>query len=265
MLLKITLAVLFAVGLGYPQQSPTLDPDSPRFEVASVKPTPPGTIGGGARPEAGGRRFRGTNVPLKSYIAVAYRMKPDQIINAPKSKWVDNDPFDIVAQAEKPSSLPEVYVMLKHLLADRFRLQFHWDTRTMPFYALTVDSGGAKLTRHDALDGGDPWIEQGWEMPLHAKWRATCASMNVLAFRLGLVMDRPVIEQTGLAGEYDFTLSYTDTPSLGLEDKIKGRPIDTSGPTLFQAVRQQLGLRLDSHTGPVSVLVIDQVDRPSEN
>lgn len=218
-----------------------------------------------ARPEPGGQRYRGINLPLKTYIAAAYRMKPDQVTGAPG--WFDADNFDIVAQAPKPATLDEMYAMLRNLLAERFHLQFHWDSKTLPVYVLSAGPSGTKLTRHDAGSSGEVSIEQSMEAPFHAKWKAEAASMEVLAFRLGLVMDRPVIDQTSLKGDYDFTLAYTMElpPNISPDAKINGQPIDTSGPSIFQAVRQQLGLALDARKAPVRVMVVDHAEKPSEN
>jgi uncharacterized protein (TIGR03435 family) len=146
-------------------------------------------------------------------------------------------------------------------------LRFHFDTKEMPIYALTVDSGGAKLTLHDAANSGEAWIEQGNDAPFHAKWTATSTSMELFAFRLASVMDRPVIDQTGLKGEYDFKLTYTLDlpPNISPTALLNGQPIDVSGPTIFQAVRQQLGLRLDGRKGPAQIMVIDHVDKPTDN
>ena len=91
--------------------------------------------------------------------------------------------------------------------------------------------------------------------------------MDILTGRLSRMMDRPVIDMTGLAGDYDFTLTYTadPPPNLPPEAKINGEPIDFSGPTIFQAVRQQLGLRLEARKAPAPVMVIERIERPSEN
>lgn len=269
MRLWMTVAVLLTIGLAR-AQAPAHDAGLLKFEVASVKPSPPEARGGMARPEPGGLRYRGTNLPLRLYISSAYRIKGDQVVGAPG--WVDTDRFDIEAQAQKPSSLDEFHLMTRTLLAERFHLRFHFETKEMPLYALTVDTGspatgGAKLTLHDAANSGDPWIEQGMDMPLHARWTATSSSMELFAFRLASVMDRPVIDQTGLKGDYDFKLAYTMDlpPNLPQNAMVNGQPIDTSGPSIFQAVRQQLGLRLDPRKGPVQVMVVDHVEKPSEN
>jgi uncharacterized protein (TIGR03435 family) len=264
MRLRMTVAVLLTIGLAS-AQAPAQDSGSLKFEVASIKPSPPEARGGMARPEPGGLRYRGTNLPLKAYISSAYRTKADQVVGAPG--WADTDRFDIEAQAEKPSTLEEFHLMTRTLLAERFHLKFHLETKELPLYALVVDAGGAKLALHDAANSGEPWIEQGSDMPFHARWTATCSSMELFAFRLASVLDRPVIDQTGLKAEYDFKLTYTiDLPPNFPENAVlNGKPIDTSGPSIFQAVKQQLGLRLDPRKGPVQVMVIDHVEKPSEN
>jgi uncharacterized protein (TIGR03435 family) len=234
------------------------------YEVASIKPAQPGERGM-ARPEPGGQRYRGTNLVLKAYISSAFQLKADQVVGAPA--WVDTDRFDIEAQAEKPSSLEQHHLMMRSLLTDRFHLRFHFETREMSLYSLTVDSGGAKLTLHDARNSGDPWIEPSMDAPLHARWKATSSPMDLLAFRLGSVLDRPVIDQTGLKGEYDFTLAYTMDlpPNLPPNALLNGQPIDVTGPSIFQALRQQLGLRLEPRKGPAQAMVIDHVEKPDAN
>jgi uncharacterized protein (TIGR03435 family) len=91
-------------------------------------------------------------------------------------------------------------------------VQFHLETKEMPIYALTVDPAGAKLTRHDAANGGEPWIEQAGTALFHAKWTATSANMDIFAGRLARILDRPVIDQTGIKGDCDFTLVYCRDP-----------------------------------------------------
>jgi hypothetical protein len=131
MRLRMTVAVFLTVGLAC-AQAPAQDPGLLKFEVASVKPSPPEARGGMARPEPGGLRYRGTNLPLKLYISSAYRIKADQVVGAPG--WVDADRFDIEAEAEKPSSLEEFHLMTRTLLAERFHLKFHFETKEMPVY-----------------------------------------------------------------------------------------------------------------------------------
>ncbi len=263
MRLQWILPALLVVGAPRAQQ-PAAEPATLKYEVASIKPSVPGGRGMG-RPEPGGLRYRGTNLPVAMYISAAYRLKADQVTGGPA--WVATDGFDIEAQAEKPSNLEEHHLMMRSLLAERFHLRFHFAPKEMPLYALTVEPAGVKLTPHPSGNSGEPWIEQRMPVPLHATWQATSCSMELFAFRLAAVMDRPVVDQTALKGEYDFTLSYTMDlpPNLPPNALLNGQPIDTSGPTIFQAIRQQLGLRLEPRKGPVQVMVIDHVEKPSEN
>jgi uncharacterized protein (TIGR03435 family) len=241
------------------------DPGNLKFEVATIKPSAPGGRGGQARPDPGGLRYRGTNISLKVYIAACYRIRTDQVSGAPD--WTDTQPYDILAEASKQSTVAEMYLMLRNLLTERCHMKFHIESKEMPIYALTADAGGPKLTRHDAGNGGEVWIEQGSEAPFHAKWTATSASMDIFAGRLARVLDRPVVDQTRLSGDYDFTLKYTMElpPNFPPDAKINGEPIDTSGPTVFQAVRQQLGLKLDARKGPAPLMVIDHIEKPDAN
>jgi len=202
--LTITFAFLVGAALAL-AQPPSKDPGSLKFEVASIKPSAPGGRGGGARPDPGGKRYRGTNVPLRLYMVACYRLRADQILNAPA--WADSEPFDILAEAPKQSSVEEMYLMMRNLLIERCHLKFHLENRETNIYALTVDAAGAKLQRHDAANGGEPWIEQATVAPFHSKWTATAANMDIFTGRLSRMMDRPVIDMTGLAGDYDFTLS----------------------------------------------------------
>jgi uncharacterized protein (TIGR03435 family) len=263
---RLPLAGLLLTAFAVCAQPTAQDPGALQFEVASIKPSPPDSRGGMARPDPGGLRYRGSNLSLRIYIAACYRLRNDQVIGGPG--WIDSDRFDILASAAKPSSVEQMYLMMRNLLKDRCHLEFHLENRQMPVYALAVDSPGPKLTRHDAASGGDSWIEQASEAPFHAKWTATSASMDIFAGRLARVLDRPVLNETGLAGDYDFTLKYTldIPPNLPPSALIKnGEPIDTSGPTIFQAVHQQLGLRLDARKGAAPILVIDHVEKPSAN
>jgi len=259
-----TLVILMAGALAG-AQSPSKDPGSLKFEVASIKPSPADARGGGARPDPGGLRYRGNNVPLRMYIAACYRIRNDQVVGAPA--WIDSERYDVLATAAKQSTVEEMYLMVRNLLIERCHLQFHFENREMPIYVLSTDPAGVKLTRHDAGNGGEPWIEQASDAPFHAHWTATSANMDIFAGRLARVMDRPVVDQTGLTGDFDFTLKYTMDipPDLPPDAQKNGQTIDTSGPTIFQAVRQQLGLRLEPRKGPAPIMVIDRIEKPTEN
>jgi uncharacterized protein (TIGR03435 family) len=240
-------------------------PASPKFEVASLKPSQPGGRGGGIRPAPGGERYLATNIPLRLLIMVAYRLKTDQVAGGPE--WMNTDTFDMNAKAERPSSAEDLHLMLQNLLVERFKLRFHRETKELPVYVLSVDKNGPKMTPHEAASAGDPWMDQSVDQVVHVKMKATSAPMEYFVWRLGQVLDRPVIDHTNLKGGYDFELSYTrDLPPGSPEGaRLNGEPIDTSGPTIFAALRQQLGLKLEPQKGPVEILVIDHAEKPAEN
>jgi uncharacterized protein (TIGR03435 family) len=260
---RIAISVLFAAALL--AQIPARIPPDLRFEVASLKPNTGSERGYGIRPAPGGQRYQATNCPIKYMIQVAYRVKAEQIIGGPG--WLETDRFDMEARAEKPSSVDELHVMLMNMLAERLQLKFHREKREMQMYALTVDKGGPKLTPHQATDAGEVWIALSERPFLHVKLKGTYSPMDYFAFRLAEFMDRPVVDLTNLHGDYDFTLEYTRELPLGFPDggKVNGVEPDTSGPGVFAAVKQQLGLELKAQKGPVDVIVIDHAEKPSAN
>jgi uncharacterized protein (TIGR03435 family) len=246
-------------------QAPTATATPPKFEVASLKPSQPGGRGGGIRPSAGGDRYDATNISLKLMITVAYRVKTEQVVGGPD--WMNTDFYDMKAKAEKPSSIEDLHLMLQDLLADRFKLKFHRDTKEMPVYGLTVDKGGPKLQPHEAQSAGDPWIEQEQPQFLHVKMHAKFVPMDYFAWRLGQILDRPVLDLTKLKGGYDFDLAYTRELPAGIPEgaSLNGEPIDSSGPSIFEAMQKQLGLKLERQKGSVDVMVIDHAEKAVEN
>jgi uncharacterized protein (TIGR03435 family) len=259
---RMAVALLGAAGAC--AQAPAVDP-ALKFEVASLKPSPPGGNGGGIRPAPGGERYLANNAPLQLLLTVAYRVKADQIVGGPG--WMQTERYDMTAKAERPSNAEELHTMLKNLIAERFKLRFHTDTKELPVYGLTVDKSGPKMTPHDSQNAGEPWIDQRADRILQVKMSAKFAPMDYFAWRLSQLMDRPVIDLTKLKGGYDFELSYTRDLPPGMNEgtRLNGEPLDISGPTIFEAVKRQLGLRLEAQKGPVSVMVIDHVEKPSEN
>jgi hypothetical protein len=191
-----------------------------KFEVASIKPSQPGGTRYGIRPAPGGERYLASNVTLKQLITVAYRIKAEQIAGGPA--WMDADRYDMNAKAERPSSVEELHAMLQDLLADRFKLRFHRESKELPMYALTVDKDGPKLKPHEAQSAGDPWIDQVQDhFPQTARGRPDQAQGSDLKFTQEL------------------------PPNIQPGALLNGEAIDTSGPTIFEAIRRQLGLKLD--------------------
>ena len=246
-------------------QAPAKIPANLQFEVASLKPSDGTRRGGGIRPAQGGQRYEAINCPIKLMIQVAYRVKAEQVVGGPS--WMDTDRFDMEAKADRPSNADELHVMLMNLLVERLQLKYHHEKKDMAMYALTVDKSGAKLKPHEAANAGEPWIDQAQVKFLHMKLKATSAPMDYFAFRLSTLLDRPVVDLTNLHGGYDFDLEYTRAlpPEFPEGGKINGEDPDTSGPTLFAALKQQLGLELKPGKGPVEVIVIDHVEKPTAN
>lgn len=266
------VVALTGAGVALAQTQPAAPDPNLKFEVATLKPTPAGARGGGIRPTPGGERYLANNVPLKAIIALVYRVKFNQVTGGPD--WVNTERYDMNAKAEKPSSIDDLHTMLKNLLADEFKLQFHHEKKEMPVYALVVDKDGAKMTPHPSPNNGETagetWITM---MPnrtpgefLKMNWHGTLVTMDYLAYRLGDMLDRPVLDLTDLKGGYDFDLAFTREPPPGMPDNalINGVPVDTSGPNIFEAIRK-LGLRLDRQKGNVDTIVIDHAEKPSGN
>ncbi len=150
-----------------------------KFEVATIKPSLPGTEGGGVRPAPGGRRFVGSGVTLRAYLLVAYQVKPEQILGGPD--WVDTAYYDLNAEAEKPSSIQDLHIMLQSFLAERFKLQVRFEKKEMQAYMLMVDKGGPRnLKARPSAPGADFALDRTAEQPFHEKFKAHCVSMESL-------------------------------------------------------------------------------------
>ena len=235
-------------------------PVRPAFEVASVKPGKPGTPGF-IGPAPGGQRFTATNASVRMLIIMAYNITDRQVSGGPG--WIASEGYDIDAKAELPTTREQLYLMLQTLLADRFRLVLRLETREMPVYALAVDKAGSKLKRHESPDGVPPVIKSGA--------RGQVVFQNVplsrLSWFLSTQVGRSVIDKTGLTGNYDFTLEWTrDRPSKDQDsDPSPVAAADLGGPGIMTAVREQLGLRLESEKGPTEFLTIEHAEKPAEN
>jgi uncharacterized protein (TIGR03435 family) len=269
------------------------------FEVASVKANKSGDnrIGIGFAP---GGRFRATNVPVRELISAAYGtpqpLPAFQISGGPK--WIETERFDIVAKAPGdpqpgPDGPPrEMFMMLRNLLAERFQLAVHREAKEMPIYALVLARGDGKLgaqLRPATTDcaalmaslrarGAQPAppppgerIPCGMRM-FPGNLSGGSASMTQLSNVLARFVSRTVIDRTGLSGNYDIDLQWTPDQlpqGLGRGETPPGAPampaIDPNGPSIFTAVQEQLGLKLESTKGPVDVLIVDRVEHPTED
>jgi uncharacterized protein (TIGR03435 family) len=222
------------------------------FEVASIHAADvnderPGLIG---FPPG---RFSVTNTDLKALIWWAYELQPYQIKGAPR--WAESAKWNIEAKADRTTVLSQVRLMTQSLLADRFKLKTHWDTRQDQIYKLVIANSGPKFR-----EAADP-TKLG---PLHFSgglWAGHARPLSVLINLLTRYLGRYVVDDTGLTSNYDFELRFTPDPGSPLADGVQ----DTNAPSIFTALQEQLGLRLESARGPVKVLVIDRAEKPSEN
>jgi uncharacterized protein (TIGR03435 family) len=243
-----------------------------RFEVTSVKETKTMPAPGewaGIRAIAG-RTYIARDATLKSMIREMYKITDVQIAGGPN--WIDTARFDVMAKAEHPDKMGNLNVMFENMLADRFKLQFHREARTLPVWAVTMDKNGPKMRVN-------PSPEQ-FEVPIKLSDADTASTsltftgihtnMEHLCWWLGLVInrfeavDRPVVDRTGLKGFYDFTLTFVPGPSG--RTGANGEPLASfDGSNLAEALREQLGLKLGSTKSPVQVFIIDHLEKPSEN
>jgi bla regulator protein BlaR1 len=229
---------------------------TPEFDVVSIKPTV-SNRGGGPGPfvnTSTGRLFaRG---PLLFLLQYAYGLQPFQFVETPG--WATSDRFDL--EAKEPhggNHYTQFPQMLRPVLADRFKLATHRETRQSPIYALVVARSGPKLA---AAHAGDEAGTRGGSGQLVAK-RMT---MRAFASLLSRMTSRLVQDHTALDGEFNFTLTWTPD-DFQRPDPLGRAPATAEAPSLFTALQEQLGLRLESTRAPVDVLVIDHVERPSED
>lgn len=236
---------------------------NPSFDVVTIKPSKPDQEGRLFRVQ--GRRFTTINTSLIALVDFAYGTHPSQIVNAPA--WVTEDKFDLegTPDTEGAPNDRQWKGMIQKMLADRFQLKFHKDTRDMPAYALTVAKGGPKMQKSDGDPNGLPALLFSQLGNLHV----TNANMQDFAQLMqGAVLDRPVVDQTNLTGRWNFNLKWTADESQfsGLGVKVP-KPTDAADapPPLFTAIQEEIGLKLDATRTAVPVFVIDHVEKPSGN
>jgi uncharacterized protein (TIGR03435 family) len=258
-------------------QSPPADP---QFDVMSVKPN---TGNGPQSMRVTPGRAAVTNIPLKTLIQFAYQVQPRELADAPD--WISVERFDIIATANPSSSVEQMRIMLRGLLADRFKLKVHREKRELPIYALTLARRDGKFgpNLHEsavdcAANGARPLDANAQDpaqqdpakrcmlVPLFnlGRFQARGLHMENVASALNNVVDRTIVDKTGLKGAFEFDLSWTPD---ALQPANAGptaapRP-EVSGPSLFSALQEQLGLKLNAERDQIEVLVIDRVERPT--
>jgi uncharacterized protein (TIGR03435 family) len=230
---------------------------APTFEVASIKPTRADSTT--ISSSAAGDRFTAANHTPIMLIALAYHLKTDGVSGGPG--WAGSERYDVEAKGKGVGEPAQLRAMLQALLADRFKLSVHRGTKEVPVYALVVGKNGAKLHEADAAstDGSS-----GIRASILGHLTGKKASMADLAASLTSIFGRPVLDQTGIKGLFDLQLNWTPDDS---QPKLPegAPPPETSGPSIFTAVQEQLGLKLESTKGNTDVIVIDSIEKPSGN
>jgi uncharacterized protein (TIGR03435 family) len=320
--LMVLFVLVHAGALTAPVRAQSSSPQSPavpqwetdaggkmEFDVVSVKPNKAGFPPSGPMPysnvplgpqdayTATGGLLSATNWPLFQYMVFAYKLTPDQVQSARSQlpKWTTTENFDIQARASGNPTKDQFRLMMQALLADRFKLAIHYETRQLSVFALVLDKPGKlgpQLQPHPAdspcstappapgaaqgllptVAGGFPEIcgAMGVVKP-SAPGRLRIGARNVLIATIAASVsvpftgiDRPVLDKTGLDGKFDFVIEFTPQFNGPLPPGANFQP-DESGTTFLEALKEQLGLKLDSQKGPVDVIVIDHVEEPSEN
>jgi uncharacterized protein (TIGR03435 family) len=231
------------------------------FDVAAIHLAKPGSDRGFIKPLPGGNGYVVQNVNLKTMMAVIYRIPARQITGGPD--WFNSTAFNIEARSDSTASLDDLHTMFKNLLADRFGLTFHTEKKDGAVYELIVDKSGVKMQP----DG----IESDFKIPINMTRPSVFAGVKVpmpyLCWFLSNALrddPRPIIDKTGLKQVYDFTLAFQPElpPGLTPDDLV---PEIRKLPTLFDALPEQLGLRLVPAKGLVDIYVIDHAEMPSAN
>jgi uncharacterized protein (TIGR03435 family) len=300
-----TLAIPFGVGVFNTSrlvaQAPQATPVAPAFEVASIKPNNSGD--GRVMMQNQPGRFSATNTTLRMLIRNAYQLQDFQLSGGPS--WLTSDHFDIVAKIpdsfrDLPPATPlsgpgPLQLMIRSLLAERFKLVVHTETKEQTIYGLVMARSdgrlGPQLKKSDtdcaammAARGRGPAMpppgppQPGDRMPCGIRigpgnMVVGGATLAQFANSLGMFVGRIVQDRTGLTGNYDINLTFTPdqmpqrAPGTPGDQPIRvnGIDIDPNGPSIFTAVQEQLGLKLDSQRGPVEMLVIDRAEKPVEN
>ena len=232
----------------------TQSSELPAFEVASVKPNNfTGTRA--LRIEPG--RLVATRMSLRNLIEEAYGVAGFQILGGPT--WSNSDVYDIEAKAEHPASKAQLLLMLQSLLTERFKLIVHWESKQIPVYTLVVGKSRSKLKEvpydEEVVGKG---VRLSGNLQLTGRMATTSQLTKVLSdtvFNGDHILDRPVLDRTGMIGNYDFTLSWKS-------DKDRA---DSADPSIFSAVEEQLGLKLEAQKAAIEMLAIDHADKPSPN
>lgn len=258
--MRVACAILFA-GFAAMCGSLALGQENPAaltYDVVSIRPSNPAIEPAGINPLPNGVGYNDIGVTVREMLIFMNRLTRRQVVGGPD--WVDSERFDVLVRADHRYSIDELHTMFQNMLADRFHLRSHIETRQGPIYALTVAKSGLRMTP----------VEEGFDRnrPIQTEsesvYTADRVPMVYLCLWLGIKLgqdNRPVVDETGLTGHYNFRLTFR--PQLAPDAGLSSQSSDL--PTIFDAVRDQLGLQLTPRKGPVQTLVIDHIEQPTEN
>ncbi|MGH9647775.1 MAG: TIGR03435 family protein [Bryobacteraceae bacterium] len=238
---------------------------NPAFEVATIRPSDPASPG--QIITLRGAEVITTNVTVHALINLAYWLHPKQLTGGPA--WTESDKFDVAGKPDAPGqpNVDQMKMMIQKLLADRFQLKVHFEKRDLPVYAIMIAKSGVKLIKSQDDPNGIPAWGFG-RTPSGTRIIFRNAPLSQVTAVLQNSMDKPVVDQSGLSGRYDFTVTFTPDPA---QAALIGGPAPPAADNpdaasdLFTAFQQQLGLKLESTKAPVDVMVIDKVEKPSQN
>jgi uncharacterized protein (TIGR03435 family) len=237
-----------------PRIPPMAADANPTFEVATIKPTRPDEPG--PRYDFESHRFSVIHASLSDLLKFSYGIQQSQI--AKTQDWVNSESYDISAEPDGDGdpSIKQWQSMVGKLMADRFQLKFHYEKQEQTVYVLSVVKTGLKLTKSQS-DANTP---AGFGFGPAGHCGATNATMADIGYMFGVgVLNRPVVDQTGLTGKFDLRLTWTPDGSAPATESAD------APPDFFTAIQEQLGLKLVTARAPVDVLVIDHDERPSAN
>jgi uncharacterized protein (TIGR03435 family) len=257
-LFRPMLAILITF-CAWSQNRQPMPPDAqPAFDVATIKPTAPDaqkhfiSMGRG-----GSNLFSSSGQSVKQLIAFSYAVHPNQVVGGPA--WADNDRYDVTGKPDAPGlpSIAQFQGMVRKLLTNRFGLTFHREKKEVAVYAITIANGGAKIPKSDNSSMYPVFVNGG---PPGALVVRNMSMTSFAEYVQARYLDKPVVDQTGLDGRYDFQLHWqpaltADTPQSDADTL----------PDIFAAFRQQLGLKLQATRAPADTLVIDKVEKPGSN
>ena|ERR1700733_3900866 len=245
-----------------PQKMMAADAD-PSFEVATIKPHDPELTGQGINIK--GRNFSTHNISVAGLMRYAYQVNGKQIIGGPE--WLDKDKYDIAAvpDGEGTPSGKQWRRMLQKLIEERFQLKFHHDKRELSAYVLSVGKDGPKnLTKSVSTSV----LPNFGFMPAPGGVTSFATNTTMAEYAQMLqegMFDRPVLDQTGISGRYDLKFTFMPDDSLFEGRGPPATASDNPAPSFFTAIQEQLGLKLEAMKAPADVMVIDHVEKPSEN